>query len=143
MVERQFGMKVQNLRTNNAFELGKGSQEASFLASQGILHQTSCVGTTQQNGVVESKHKHLLKIARALLFQSKLPLYYWGECVLTVTYLINRLRSKALKGNSPYFVLFKQQPSYDSFKYFGCFCYVSTLSVGRGKFDLRAKPYVF
>ncbi|XP_019241250.1 PREDICTED: uncharacterized protein LOC109221245 [Nicotiana attenuata] len=65
MVERQFGVKVQKIRTDNAFELGKGTQEAAFLASQGILHQTSCVGTPQQNGVVERKHRNLLEISRA------------------------------------------------------------------------------
>jgi len=143
MVERQFGVKVQKLRTDNAFELGKGSQEAAFLASQGVLHQTSCVATPQQNGVVERKHRHLLEIARALLFQSKLPLSYWGECVLTATYLINRLPSRVLKGRTPYFVLFKQKPSYELLKCFGCLCFVSTLTSGRGKFDPRAKPCVF
>lgn len=68
MVERQFEVKVQKLRIENAFELGTGFQEAAYLNSQGILHQTSCVATPQQNGIVERKHKHLLEIARALLF---------------------------------------------------------------------------
>nr|XP_016461489.1 PREDICTED: uncharacterized protein LOC107784820 [Nicotiana tabacum] len=124
--------KGTKIRTDNAFELGEGSQEASFLASQGVLHQTSCVATPQQNGVVERKHRHLLEIARALLLQSKLPLSYWGECVLTATYLINRLPSRVLKGRTPYFVLFKQKPSYELLKCFGCLCFISTLTSGRG-----------
>ncbi|XP_019244402.1 PREDICTED: uncharacterized protein LOC109224269 [Nicotiana attenuata] len=143
MVERQFGVRVQKIRSDNAFELGKGTQEAAFLASQGILHQTSCVATPQQNGVVERKHRHLLEIARALLFQPKLSNIYWGEYVLTATYLINRLPSRVLKGKTPYFVLFKQEPSYDFLKCFGCLCYASTLVAGGSKFDPRAKPCVF
>jgi len=31
------------------------------MASHGILHQTSCPYTSQQNGVAERKNKHLLK----------------------------------------------------------------------------------
>ncbi|XP_070006434.1 uncharacterized protein LOC142162157 [Nicotiana tabacum] len=61
MVEKQFAVKVHKLRTDNAFELGKGSQQAAFLSSQGKIHQTSCVSTPQQNGIVERKHRHLLE----------------------------------------------------------------------------------
>jgi len=53
----------------------------AYLLSKGIIHQTSCVPTHQQNGVVERKHKHLLETSRANLFQSKLPIKFWGDCV--------------------------------------------------------------
>nr|XP_016445482.1 PREDICTED: uncharacterized protein LOC107770663 [Nicotiana tabacum] len=143
MIERQFGVKIQKLRTDNAFELGRGSQESAFLSSQGILHQISCVKTPQQNGVVERKHGHLLEIARALLFQSYVPIAYWGECLLTATYLINKLPPKVLKGKTPFSMLFNQPTSYNQLKSFGCLCYVSTLSNGRSKFDPKAKACVF
>ncbi|XP_070025910.1 uncharacterized protein [Nicotiana sylvestris] len=45
LVERQFNVKVKMIRSDNALELGKGTLEADFLASEGILHQLSCVGT--------------------------------------------------------------------------------------------------
>lgn len=52
MVETQFHIKIQILRTDNGKEyfnsiLGK------FLMDKGIMHQTTCVDTLQQNGVAE------------------------------------------------------------------------------------------
>lgn len=52
------------------------------LSSQGIIHQTTCVFTPQQNRVVETKHRHLLETSRAFLFQYHLPIKFWDDCVL-------------------------------------------------------------
>lgn len=78
IVERQFHSKVKVIRSDNALELGGSTTTSIFLTSQGILHQTSCVGTPQQNGIVERKHMHLFETPRALLFHSKVPTKYWG-----------------------------------------------------------------
>ncbi|XP_060190290.1 uncharacterized protein LOC132619384 [Lycium barbarum] len=43
-----FKVKVKMIRSDNALELGKGTQEAAYLASEGIIHQVSCVATPQQ-----------------------------------------------------------------------------------------------
>lgn len=74
MIERQFNFKVRCIRSDNAIELGKGTQESLFLESQGILHQTSCIATPQQNGVVERKHMHLLETVEACCFNLNCPL---------------------------------------------------------------------
>ena len=106
MAKTQFGKTVKIIRSDNILELGGSSEALSFFAETGIKHETSCVHTPQQNGVVERKHKHLLEVSRALLFQSFLPLRYWGECVLTATYLINRMPTKVLQGKTPFEILF-------------------------------------
>ena len=47
------------------------------------------MNTPQQNGIVERKNKHLLEVARAIMFSMNVPRYFWGEAVLTTSYLIN------------------------------------------------------
>ncbi|KAI3712580.1 hypothetical protein L1987_71139 [Smallanthus sonchifolius] len=89
MVETRFSTKVKRVRSDNAFELGSGVHHAEYFKQKGIIHQTTCPGVPQQNGVVERKHKHLLETARAFMFQSNLPITFWGECVLTSTHFIN------------------------------------------------------
>ncbi|XP_074291172.1 uncharacterized protein LOC141617945 [Silene latifolia] len=70
MVRRQFSTDVKVIRTDNGTEF---TCLKSFFAEQGIMHQTTCVGTSQQNGRVERKHRHILNVARALRFESGLP----------------------------------------------------------------------
>lgn len=88
-IETQYKATVEVIRSDNALELGQGPMKALYL-SKDILHQTSYSHTPQQNGVVESEHWHILETARSLFFQSKIPVKYWSEIVLSATYLINR-----------------------------------------------------
>jgi len=142
MVERHFNCQVKIIRSDNALELGRSIIATEFFNSKGILHQTSCTATPQQNEVVERKHRHLLETSRSFLFQSGLPISFWGECVLTATFLVNRFPSRVLKGLSPYKVLYKQPPTYTNLRSFGCFCFAFTLSQSRPKFHPRALPCV-
>ncbi|GKB33040.1 ribonuclease H-like domain-containing protein [Tanacetum coccineum] len=87
---------IKEISSNNA----KGVHANMAGAVMGIIHQTSCAYSPQQNGIVERKHRHLLNVARSLMFQGGLPLNLWSECVLTATYLINRLPSSVLNGKA-------------------------------------------
>ena len=88
LVERQYEKQMKIIRSDNGTKFT--CLRMQFL-ERGIVFQTSCVGTPQQNGRVERKHRHILNVARALRFQGNLPISFWGECILTVGYLINRM----------------------------------------------------
>ena len=45
-------------------------------------------------------------MALALRFQGNLPIKFWGKCILTTTYLINRTLSTVLNGKTPYEILY-------------------------------------
>lgn len=75
-VETQFDTKIKGIRTDNGYEF----KLTQYYSSKGIVHQTSCVETPQQNGIIERKHQHILAITRALLFQSSLPKVFWTRC---------------------------------------------------------------
>ena len=126
MARTQFNGIVKTIRSDNALELGLSKEALRFFADNGIIHQTSYVQTPQQNGVVERKHRHLLEVSRALLFQSNLPLRFWGECLLTATYLINRMPTTVLGHKSPFELLFGTPPQLNHLRVFGCLCYMTT-----------------
>ena len=107
------------------------------------MHQKSCVETPQQNGRVERKHQHILNVGRALLFQSKLPASYWSYAILHAVFLINRIPTHLLQGQSPYYVLHQKLPDINTFKVFGCLCHASSLQSHRTKLQTRAGKTVF
>nr|KYP33474.1 Retrovirus-related Pol polyprotein from transposon TNT 1-94 [Cajanus cajan] len=88
MIQTQFSRKVKVVRSDNGTEFTNNVIH-TFFQREGILHETSCVGTPQKNGRVERKHRHILNVTRALRFQSCLPISFWGEYVLAATHLIN------------------------------------------------------
>ncbi|KAL8156345.1 hypothetical protein AgCh_001442 [Apium graveolens] len=83
-----------------------------------------------------AKMWHLLDMARAIRFQSGLPLRYWGECILTAAYLINRLPTHVLDYKSPFELLHHKPPNYSQLKIFGCLCFASIHD--NDKFSSRA-----
>ncbi|GKD78191.1 cysteine-rich receptor-like protein kinase 8 [Tanacetum coccineum] len=94
----------------------------------------------QQNGRVERRHRNILEIARALRLHAHLPVNYWGDCVITATYLINRFPTSVLKFKTPYEVLLKSKPMYDHLRVFGCLAVASNPSRVTDKFEARGVP---
>jgi len=64
-IKNKFGIFIQILSSDNGREYISHSFK-KFMASHGILHQTSCAYTPQQNGVAEHKNKHLVETTRTI-----------------------------------------------------------------------------
>lgn len=79
LIKNQFGLMVKTIRSDNGTELFN-SQCTKLFQNLGIAHQSRCVHTPQQNDIVKRKHRHILDMAKALRFQAKIPIRYWGLC---------------------------------------------------------------
>ncbi|KAL4376695.1 hypothetical protein GQ457_02G014510 [Hibiscus cannabinus] len=134
LIETQFSTKIKCFRTDNAKEFDM----ADFYKMKGIVHQTSCVHTPQQNSIVERKHQHLLMVARALRIQASLPLFFWIDCVLHSVFLINITPTPVLGNKTPYEELFQIKPKFDNLRVFGSLVYASVLPKAATKLHPRA-----
>ena len=147
MIQTQFQAKVKIFRSDNAKEFFN-SNLGNYFVSQGIIQQSSCADTPQQNGITERKNRHLLEVARSLMFTMNVPKCYWGEAVLTATYLINRMPSRSLKFQTPHQVLSQSFPSIRimttlPMKIFGCSVFVHVHQQYRNKLDPKSLKCIF
>ena len=86
------------------------------------------------------------KVTRALLLTASVPKSYWGDALLTATYLINRTPSCNLDFKRPLEVLFSFVPSSNFIIppcVFGCICFVHLHGQCRSKLDPHALKCVF
>ena len=108
-IRNQFHTSIRILRSDNALK-HLSTHFSDYLSSHGILHQSSCAYTPQQNGVAERKNRHLVETARTLLLHHIVPQRFWGDAILTACYLINRMSSSVLGDQVPHSLLFPNQP---------------------------------
>ena len=142
-IRTQFNSSIRILRSDNAKEYFS-TPFSFFMSSHGILHQSSCAYTPQQNGVAERKNRHLVETARTLLLHHKVPQRFWGDVILAACYLINRMFSSILHDQIPHSILLPTQPLfYLPPRVFGCICFVHILTPEQDKLSAKATKCVF
>ena len=142
-IKNQFGISISTLHSDNAREY-LSTQFQTFMATNGMLHQTSCAHTPQQNGVAERKNRHLVETTRTLLLHNNVPQHFWGDAVLTACYLINRMPSSVLNNQIPHSILFSHQSLHPlQPRVFGSTCFVHNVSPGLDKLSARSHKCVF
>ena len=79
------------------------------------------------------------------MLDTHVPKSYWGDALLTATYLINRMPSRVLDFKTPLEVLSPPSSASKgvSLKVFGCVCFVHVHGPTQGKLDPRALKCVF
>lgn len=139
-VERQFDRKLKIFQTDGGAEF---KPLKHFFNEKGIIHRYTCPHTSQQNGIVERKHRHVVEMGLTLLAQGSLPLKFWPEAFSTAVFLINYLPTKVLEDSSPHEVLYDTKPDYQRLKTFGCLCFPLLRPYNTHKLDFRSSPCTF
>lgn len=141
-VTNQFNAKIKVFRSDNGGEY-TSNKFKEHLAKHGIIHQTSCPYTPQQNGVAERKNRHLMEVSRSMMFHTNVPKRFWGDAVMMACYLINRIPTRVLEDKSPFEVLNKIKPSIEHLRVFGCVCFVLIPGDLRSKLDVKSTRCIF
>lgn len=139
-VERQFNTKLKAVQSDWG---GEFRNLSTFFSSLGIIHRLSCPHTSEQNGMVERRHRHVVETGLTLLAQSHVPKRFWHFAFDTAVYLINRMPSRTNSSVSPFEQVFKRRPDYSFLRVFGCQCYPHLRSYNAHKMDFRSAPCVF
>ena len=146
MVATQYSSAIQVLCSENGGEF-VNQELKQYLINHGIVHQTTCPYTPQQNGVAERKNRQLLEVVRASLFEAHMSTKYWGEAITAATYLVNQIPSSTLGFQTPLNVLHKTicSPvmSHLQLRVFGCTTFVHLHKPLRNKLEPRALKCVF
>ena len=118
-----------------------------YFKHHGIVHQTTCPYTLQQNGVAERKNRHLLEVVHASLLGANALMSYWGEAISSTIYLINRVPSTFLVFQTSFDVLTKavEAPIVPNLppRVFGCVVFVHLPKEQRNKLESRALKCIF
>ena len=86
---------------------------------KGIVRQLTIPRTPQQNGVAERRNRTLLEMIRSMMAQANLPISYWGDALLTATYILNRVPTKSVSF-TPYELWTGRKPDLTNMQLWGC-----------------------
>ena len=100
-VEKQKGLSIVCVRSDHGGEF-ENAVFQEFCENNGYTHNFSSPRTPQQNGVVERKNRTLQEMARTMIQDYDLPLYFWAEATLTSCYIINRVSIRPIIKKTPY-----------------------------------------
>ncbi|GJS24191.1 ribonuclease H-like domain-containing protein [Tanacetum coccineum] len=114
-----------------------------FCVMKEILRQFSVARTPQQNGVFERRNRTLIKAARTMLDDSKLPTTFWAEAVNTACYVQNRVLVVKPHNKNLYELFHSRTPTLSFMRPFGCPVTIINTIDHLGKFDGKASEGFF
>lgn len=122
--QAHFNLKTVHLYCDNGGEY-LSNEFKEFCVQNGISYHLTVPHTPAQNGVAERMIRTITEKGRAMISGADLNKSFWGEAVLTATYLINRTPTKALNNNkTPYELWHNKKPRLNHLRIFGSTVYM-------------------
>ena len=92
--------------------------------------------------MAERKNRTLIELTIAMLIESGAPLHFWGETILTVCQVLNRVPHK--KSHTTPFEMWKEhKPNLGYLRVWGCFAYVWLTDPKMPKLGIKATTCTF
>src|SRR3954464_2595622 len=124
-VENQLRKKIKHLRSDRGGEY-LSHEFGNHLKGCGIVAQLTLPGTPQRNGVSERRNWTLLDMVRSTMSLTDLPLSFWGYCLETAAFTLNRVPSKSVE-KTPHEMWIGKKTSLSFLKIWGCEAFVKRL----------------
>lgn len=140
-VENLFNRKPLVVRSDGGGEF-INKELRNFYKQQGIQSQYTTAYSPQQNGIAERKIRSLTEMVRCMLIDAGMEKRFWGEAMLTATYIQNRLPSRSIQ-KTPFELWWGRKPDLSHFRVFGSQAYVHVPDTKRKKLDSKARKLTF
>ncbi|GJU87771.1 ribonuclease H-like domain-containing protein [Tanacetum coccineum] len=141
-IENLVDKKVKIIRCNNGTKF-KNRVMSEFSENKGIKREFSLARTPHQNGVAERRNRTLIKAAKTMLADSKLPTTFWAEAVNTACYVQNRVLVVKPHNKTPYELFRGRTPALSFMRPFGCHVTILNTLDHLGKFDGKSDDGFF
>ncbi|GJY30715.1 putative ribonuclease H-like domain-containing protein [Tanacetum coccineum] len=141
-IENLVDKKVKIIKSDNGTEF-KNIVMDDFCREKGIKQEYSVAKTPQQNGVAKRRNRTLIKDARTMLANSKLPTTFWAEAVSTACYAQNRVLVVKPHHKTPYELFRGFKLALSFIKPFGCHVTILNTLDSLGKFDGKSDEGFF
>ena len=112
-----------------------------YCAENGIVHFLTPPYSPEANGIAERRNRTLLDMVRSMMASANLPTSFWGEAILVVVHILNRIPIKALE-KTPHELFVGKIASLSHIRICGCIAHVLIPDPSRDKLLSKTKRCV-
>ena len=134
-------MNIKALRIDRGHEY-LSNLFKNYCDDRDIAIQLTIPSTSQHNGLAKRRNRTLLDMVRLMMAQANLPISFWGDALLSTTYIINRVPSKYVP-STPYELWKGETHDLSIMRPWGSTTYIHNTSHEYGKLGPRGKNCIF